>query len=456
MQGGQISGRKVLAGALGGAVGGAFGYAAGRVTRGMMRPDGKIDCNATRGPGSWLTYVGVHAAAGAASGAASYAIDYGLDRLAGEDRKWDNKEFLFAIGLGATVGAVSSIGQLMNNRVCFVAGTPLLTPDGAKAIEDFRPGDLVLSRNELDPEGPVEAKVIEEVFERHGPAQYLTIGGQRIGTTAAHPFWVRGKGWLPAAEIVVGDHLLGHDGRWAVVAAKEDSGGWQALYNLNVTDFHTYFVGCAEWRFDLWAHNLDYSQKEDIAKEYQKHLDKFGKRSGRAFFAQAKDPDTGNPLTPRQIRDIKDIANHDTTWTRPAGMKGPRPAESAPVEDQRQNMRVAEETKRLTDMGHEIKGGGRYIDEATGKPLKLGSEKELPGIDRWPDITAFGPVGPQGPVPKGTTGPGIVEKEYHVNVGPNESPRNGGGPTAVEQTALDKMRDAGHTVFYVGYGQRNR
>ena len=43
---------------------------------------------------------------------------------------------------------------------------PLLTPVGSKPIEQFRVGDMVLSRTEFDPSGPVEAKVVEEVFNR--------------------------------------------------------------------------------------------------------------------------------------------------------------------------------------------------------------------------------------------------------------------------------------------------
>jgi hypothetical protein len=30
------------------------------------------------------------------------------------------------------------------------------------------------------------------------------------------------------------------------------------LYNLRVSDYHTYFVGCQEWGFSVWAHNACY------------------------------------------------------------------------------------------------------------------------------------------------------------------------------------------------------
>src|SRR5262249_2852668 len=64
-------------------------------------------------------------------------------------------------------------------------------------------------------------------------------------------------------QVVAGDHLLGHDGRWAVVAATRDSGEWATVYNLRVADHRTYFVGCPEWGFALWAHNYNpYSAEE--------------------------------------------------------------------------------------------------------------------------------------------------------------------------------------------------
>ncbi len=74
---------------------------------------------------------------------------------------------------------------------CFAAGTPLLTPNGAKAIEDIKVGDLVLSAPEDDPSAPVAARRVEEVFERSSPLFELHVGGKLIRTTAEHPFYVQ-------------------------------------------------------------------------------------------------------------------------------------------------------------------------------------------------------------------------------------------------------------------------
>jgi hypothetical protein len=95
----------------------------------------------------------------------------------------------------------------------FVAGTPLLTPDGSKLIEQFQPGDWVLSRSEFDPDGPLTAKVVEAVFKRVGRILHLHVGGQVIRTTTEHPFWVHNRGWVPASLLKVGDLLVSHDGQ---------------------------------------------------------------------------------------------------------------------------------------------------------------------------------------------------------------------------------------------------
>jgi hypothetical protein len=138
---------------------------------------------------------------------------------------------------------------------CFAAGTPLRTPWGAMNIEDVRVGDTVLSRDEYDPTGAVVGKVVEEVFVRLAAIWELLIGGRVIGTSGEHPFYAWEKGWVPARELAAGDTLLCEDGVWRCVDGVRDTGEWRTVYNLRVADYHTYFVGAAEWGFGVWAHN---------------------------------------------------------------------------------------------------------------------------------------------------------------------------------------------------------
>jgi hypothetical protein len=184
---------------------------------------------------------------------------------------------LVAAGLtGLVGGGAGYLGTRALLSACFAAGTPLLTLDGCKPIEEFRVGDLVLSRAEVDADGPVVAKEVLEVFVRTGRVLHLHVGGQVIRTTTEHPFWVHGEGWLPASQLRVGDLLVGHDSRWVEVEDVLDTGEYERVYNLRVADYHTYFVGSAEWGFSVWAHN-EYS-------DFLNRLERQGTEKLRAIY----------------------------------------------------------------------------------------------------------------------------------------------------------------------------
>jgi RHS repeat-associated protein len=140
-------------------------------------------------------------------------------------------------------------------NACFAAGTPLLTPEGSKPVEQFKEGDLVLSRGEADPGGRVQAKVVLEVFAEDAPVLELRVAGRVIRTTAEHPFWAVGRGWVAAGELVEGDRLLTPEGAQVAVEFVAQTVVQERVYNLRIADFRTYFVGCDEWGFSVWCHN---------------------------------------------------------------------------------------------------------------------------------------------------------------------------------------------------------
>ena len=96
--------------------------------------------------------------------------------------------------------------------------------------------------------------------------QYRLKGGswdtvkpdQVIETTDEHPFFVKGKGWTPANEIRPGDEVRTEDG-WIPIKSSESTGRFEPVYNFRIADFHTYFVGCDEWGFAVWAHNAGFN-----------------------------------------------------------------------------------------------------------------------------------------------------------------------------------------------------
>ncbi len=175
-----------------------------------------------------------------------------------------------AKGVTGTAKALNAAGKLADaqtgiqkansllkilNKACFAAGTPLLTPVGSRPIEELQIDDLVLSRDEYNPEGPVVARRVVKLFQNYSPLLDVHVGRHAIRTTAEHPFWVIGKGWTDAHQIVIGDLLLGADGECTAVEAIDGPKEPAHVYNVEVEEYHTYFVGSTVWGFAVWAHN---------------------------------------------------------------------------------------------------------------------------------------------------------------------------------------------------------
>jgi hypothetical protein len=180
------------------------------------------------------------------------------------------------------VGLLGNVSQML--RACFAAGTPLLTPNGWKPIEEFKVGDEILSAPEDDPNGPVEVRRVEEVFVRTSPLLGLTLGGWLVRTTTEHPFYVQGKGWTKAWFLCDGDLLRSHDGQSIPLEYLCGTSPAETVYNLRIGDYHTYFVGKPEWGFSVWAHNSCAAPTQDH------HIATFYGNIGKQFallFAQA-------------------------------------------------------------------------------------------------------------------------------------------------------------------------
>ena len=45
---------------------------------------------------------------------------------------------------------------------------------------------------------------------------------------------------------------------WVSVEEVWDTGDWEVVYNVRVSDHHTYFVGEESWGWSIWAHNTYY------------------------------------------------------------------------------------------------------------------------------------------------------------------------------------------------------
>lgn len=152
-------------------------------------------------------------------------------------------------------GTTATAATEVQFYICFAKGTPVVTPDGSKPIEELQAGDLVLARDESNLEGELQPKRIEKVHHNRADILELTVRGQVIRTTAPHPFFAYGKGWTAAGDLRPGDKLSTNAFDWAEVEAVKFTQQNERVYNLRVADHHTYFVGGKEWGFAVWVHN---------------------------------------------------------------------------------------------------------------------------------------------------------------------------------------------------------
>jgi Pretoxin HINT domain len=148
------------------------------------------------------------------------------------------------------------------------ADTPVRTPCGFRPIEEIQPGDSVLSRIENDPNGAVETKPVSRVFSRISEIWQVRFGDESLFTTEEHPFYVIKKGWVAAARLEPGDIVAGCDNRQSTVRATFRTGRVERVFNLEVEENHTYFVGIGSDSVAVWVHNqCDFKVARSIVEE---------------------------------------------------------------------------------------------------------------------------------------------------------------------------------------------
>ena len=156
-------------------------------------------------------------------------------------------------GFQMGVSMLSSFsGAASQNMACFIAGTMVLTTAGLVAIERLKAGDVVISTNP-DKLETASKTVLETYVRKVDKLVHLTINGEEIITTDNHPFYVQGRGFINAGNLLVGDKLISVNGEDLFVEKHyiEETDVPVDVYNFQVEDHHTYFVGecCA------WVHN---------------------------------------------------------------------------------------------------------------------------------------------------------------------------------------------------------
>jgi intein/homing endonuclease len=155
--------------------------------------------------------------------------------------KAPHKEKLKASGLtdNAAETAIECAGD-----GCFTGNTLVLTKDGYKRIDEVQQGELVFSKNVET--GNTEFKKVAQVYIKDAYTFVnLTVGNEIIRTTPVHLFYTVDGEWKEAVALKVGDRIVDSDGSYKEISTREIQylEEPERIFNLNVEDYHTYFVG---------------------------------------------------------------------------------------------------------------------------------------------------------------------------------------------------------------------
>ena len=127
------------------------------------------------------------------------------------------------------------------NSGCFVAGTLVLMADGTtKPIEQVKEDEWVMARDEAT--GQTEPRQVKQKSVKYVDAtRVLTFSdGSKIETTDEHPFFVEGRGFLPAKEAGIGTSIVTRAGPTLQVTNVEVKTQGATVYNFEVEGLHTY------------------------------------------------------------------------------------------------------------------------------------------------------------------------------------------------------------------------
>lgn len=225
---------------------------------------------ATGGVACFAAGAAIGAAKGAVSGAIGGAVTGAIQSRI-ETGSWDDALEAAVDGaadgfLGGAIGGFITGGITSNH--CFIAGTLIHTEDGLVPIEEIKPDQLVWAEDPATGERALKRVVCLFRNEKY-ELVHLQIKGETITTTVGHPFFVQGKGWVAAKDLHINDKLKLQNGEDAFV----DEIGLEQLdtpvqvFNFEVEDFHTYFVGSN----GVLVHNLcAKARREGVRKAWAK------------------------------------------------------------------------------------------------------------------------------------------------------------------------------------------
>jgi hypothetical protein len=242
-----------------------------------MMPDmpGQVTRNTGEG---WMKALRTAASIGVGIIRVAAAIQSGVELVTGQDYITGEETSRILAGIGVAAGlvpfgkaavkgaskffgraddVVEAVADVAARTCCFVAGTLVMTEAGLRPIEEIEVGDRVLSRDEATRE--TEFKAVTQLVHRYDREVWnlaLSIEDgsgelESFSTTDDHPWRTSVGAWISTESLAPGTKLDLADGRTAVVVSVQKTDRTSETFNLEVSDFHTYFVG----HIGAWVHN---------------------------------------------------------------------------------------------------------------------------------------------------------------------------------------------------------
>ena len=249
--------------------------------------------------------------------------------------------FAISLTLAMVSFGVSKAVQAIQNAApkCFKAGTLVACLDQAgketlKPIEEIEVGDKVLAYDEET--GEQGYKEVVRLFRNETQEwHHVFVNGEEIVCTAEHPFYVDGKGFVPARELKERDNLLLSDGSKVEIDSlkTEHVEIPETTYNFEVKDFHTYYVSHS----NVLVHNVCEKAAMRAAKRSEnisinekpievKNIKMVGE-NGQTYYAKAELYSNGkfirNDLGGHLFKDGATLPKHFNAGTWTGSIKNP-------------------------------------------------------------------------------------------------------------------------------------
>jgi RHS repeat-associated protein len=174
------------------------------------------------------------------------------------------------LGKAADAGG-SKLAKAAEETGCsFTATTLVLMADGStKPIGSIAVGDRVESGDPASTGTQAETVTVlhDDLDSDLADLTVADAAGHAatIHTTQNHPFWdATTQEWTQAGQLPVGDQLRTATGETVRVEAVADSTGLSEMFNLTVTEFHTYYVVAG--KTPILVHNCPAAARPNIVK----------------------------------------------------------------------------------------------------------------------------------------------------------------------------------------------